>query len=100
MQQLEDEERPALGSLISIVRQKLDNLYQIHMPLMMVLRQAPTHGDHPYFHFHIEFLPIQRSKTKLKYLAAVETTCGTFLADTTPEDKARELREAEPKTNG
>ena len=60
-----------LASLLKIVRQKYDNLYGFPMPLMMLVRQQPAKGTHPYFHFHIDFLPIQRSQTKLKYLAAV-----------------------------
>jgi UDPglucose--hexose-1-phosphate uridylyltransferase len=43
-------------------------------------------------HFYVEFLPIQRSATKLKYLAAVETSLGTFLNDVAPEDAAAALR--------
>jgi len=53
-------------------------------------------GEHPYFHFHIDFYPIQRSSAKLKYLAGVESGAGTFLNDTVAEEKAQELRETEP----
>ena len=56
----------------------------------------PAKGDHRYFHFHVEFLPIQRSATKLKYLAAVESGNGTFLNDTRPEEEAEKLRRTEP----
>jgi UDPglucose--hexose-1-phosphate uridylyltransferase len=73
-------------------------MYGFQMPLMMLLRQRPAAGEHPYFHFHINFLPIQRSATKLKYLAAVESGNGTFLNDTRPEEQAALLREAEPRT--
>jgi UDPglucose--hexose-1-phosphate uridylyltransferase len=66
--------------------------------LMMVVRQRPAKGEYPYFQLHVEFLPIQRSATKLKYLAGVETGAGTFLNDTVAENKAAELRAAEPKT--
>ncbi len=93
-----EAERHNLAALLKIVRQKYDNLYGFPMPLMMLLRQRPAKGEHPYFHFHIDFLPIQRSATKLKYLASVETGCGTFLNDTRPEDQAARLREAEPQT--
>jgi UDPglucose--hexose-1-phosphate uridylyltransferase len=65
---------------------------------MMVLRNAPTKGEHGYFHFHVQFLPLQRSATKYKYLAAVETAGGTYLADTLPEDRAQQLRKTEPIT--
>jgi UDPglucose--hexose-1-phosphate uridylyltransferase len=93
-----DAEAADLAAIIKAVRMKYDHLFGFPMPLMMILRQQPTRGEHPYFHFHIEFYPIQRSATKLKYLAGVETGAGTFLNDTRAEDKARELRETEPKT--
>jgi len=99
LQGLNGAERGDLASLLKIVRQKYDNMYGFQMPLMMLLRQRPVVGEHPYFHFHIDFLPIQRSATKLKYLAAVETGNGTFLNDTRPEEQAALLREAEPRTS-
>ena len=88
-----DAEKTALAEMMHIVRLKYDALYKMQLPLMMVVRQAPVRGEHPYFHFHIEFFPIQRSATKLKYLAGVETGAGTFLADTVPEMRAAELRD-------
>jgi UDPglucose--hexose-1-phosphate uridylyltransferase len=89
---LTDAEETDLANLILIVRRKYDALYGFPMPLMMAVRQAPTQGDHPAFHFHVEFFPIQRSATKLKYLAGVETGVGTFLNDTVAEDQAEALR--------
>jgi UDPglucose--hexose-1-phosphate uridylyltransferase len=89
-------EASSLAAIIKRVRMKYDNLYGFPMPLMMLLRQSPARGDHPYFHFHVDFYPIQRSATKLKYLAGVESGLGTFLNDTVAEEKARELRETEP----
>jgi UDPglucose--hexose-1-phosphate uridylyltransferase len=85
-----------LASLLRTVRQKYDNLYGFPMPLMMLGRQSPAKGEHPYFHFHIDFLPIQRSPAKLKYLAAVESGNGAFLNDTQIEEQAALLRAAEP----
>lgn len=90
-------EKQELASLISVVRRKYDNLYGFQLPLMMLVRQAPTRGGHPYFHFHVEFLPIQRSAKKLKYLAGVESGTGTFLNDTRAEEQAAKLREIDPK---
>ncbi len=91
---LTDAERTDLAALIKTVRQKYDRLFNAPMPLMMLVRQAPAKGDHPYFHFHLEFLPIQRTATKLKFLASVETGGGTFLNDTQAEDRAAALRQA------
>ena len=90
--ELNDQEKTDLAALIQIMRRKYDALYGFPMPLIMVVRQAPAQGAHPYFHLHIEFFPIQRSATKLKYLAGVETGAGTFLNDTIAEEQAEALR--------
>ena len=111
-----DQEVAELAGLLSTVRKKYDNLPfrrltsgvpygesagdtsdPFLMPLMMIVRTAPVRGHHRYFHFHIEFLPLQRSEKKLKYLASVETAGGTYLADTRPEDTAAKLRDTEPR---
>ena len=95
---LSAEARANLAELISIVRRKYDNLFGFMMPLMMAVKQAPLRrGELPY-HLHVQFLPLQRSATKLKYLATIETGYGTFLADTAPEQMAENLRKAEPAT--
>jgi UDPglucose--hexose-1-phosphate uridylyltransferase len=91
-----DAEASDLAAMISVVRRKYDNLFGFPMPLMMILRQSPVKGEHPYFHFHVEFYPIQRSATKLKYMAGVESGAGTFLNDTEAEERAADLRAAEP----
>jgi UDPglucose--hexose-1-phosphate uridylyltransferase len=95
---LTEDERADLAEALSVSRRKLDNLYGMLMPLMMAVKQAPFKQTEPPYHFHVQFLPIQRSATKLKYLASIETAFGTFLADTRPEEKAEDLRKAEPKT--
>lgn len=96
--QMGDQEAAELAEMISIVRRKYDNLYGFPMPLMMMLRQGPAKGEHPWFHFHIELYPIQRSPAKLKYLAAVESGTWTFLNDTIAEEEAEKMRAAEPAT--
>jgi UDPglucose--hexose-1-phosphate uridylyltransferase len=83
---------------------KLDNLWQMSFPYVMTLHQAPTDGlSHRGFHFHIEFHPPLRRPNLLKYLAGPEIGGGNFLSDTSPEEKAVELR-AQPdvhyKTRG
>lgn len=90
--ELTDAERNDVASMISEMRRKYDALYAMQMPLMMMIRQAPTQGEHPYFHFHIEFLPLQRSAKKQKFLAGIESGTGTFLNDTRPEEEAAKLR--------
>ncbi len=95
---LTDEERSALADIISTIRRKYDNLYGFVMPLMMSVRQAPLKQPQAPYHLYIQFLPLQRSATKLKYLASIETAYGTFLADTAPEEMAGNLRRSEPTT--
>jgi UDPglucose--hexose-1-phosphate uridylyltransferase len=97
LKDLTDMEASDLASIISVVRRKYDCLFGFPMPLMMMLRQSPAKGEHPYFHFHVEFCPIQRSATKLKYLAGVESGLGTFLNDTEAEERAAALRAVEPQ---
>ncbi|HVW87639.1 MAG TPA: galactose-1-phosphate uridylyltransferase [Bryobacteraceae bacterium] len=93
---LTDAERTELARIIKAVRMKYDNLWGFPIPLMMMLRQRAVRGEHQWFHFHVEFCPIQRSPTKLKYLAGVESGTGTFLNDTLAEEKAAEFRATEP----
>lgn len=95
---LSGDERSALASLLSIIRRKYDNLYGFLMPLMMSVRQAPLKQPDAPYHLYVQFLPLQRSPTKLKYLASIETAYGTFLADTAPEQMADNLRRSEPAT--
>jgi UDPglucose--hexose-1-phosphate uridylyltransferase len=78
------EEKADFARILSQMRKKYDALFGSPMPLMMVLHQN--------VHFYVEFLPLQRSKTKIKYLAAVESSMGTFLEDVIPEDAAAQLR--------
>ena len=89
-----------LARTIKAVRMKYDNLWGFPISLMMMVRQRPTPGTNGTFHFHVEFCPIQRSETKIKYLAGVESGTGTFLNDTVPEEKAVEFRETEPRFPG
>lgn len=95
---LTDAELDSLAQIISVIRKKYDNLYGFLLPLMMAVKQAPLQRKDLPYHLHIQFLPLQRSATKLKYLATMETGYGVFLADTAPEEMAGHLRNCEPKT--
>jgi UDPglucose--hexose-1-phosphate uridylyltransferase len=94
LEDMTEAETGQLAAMLSEVRRKYDALYGMPMPLMMLVRQRAAREQGEWFHFHIDFLPIQRSETKLKYLAAVESGCGTFLNDTRAEEMAARLREA------
>ncbi|NLY00070.1 MAG: galactose-1-phosphate uridylyltransferase [Rhodopirellula sp.] len=83
-----------LAGVLRDVLARLDNLWKLSMPYVMALHQAPTDGDdYSGFHFHIELHPPLRRPNLLKYLAGPEIGGGSFLSDTSPEQKAAELRQ-------
>jgi len=71
---------------------RLDNLWRMSFPYVMVLHQSPTDTSYPGFHFHIQIHPPLRKPGLLKYLAGPEIGGGNFLNDTAPEEKAAELQ--------
>jgi UDPglucose--hexose-1-phosphate uridylyltransferase len=82
-----------LAAVLQEVLIRFDNLWQMSFPYVMVLHQAPTDGMRcEGFHFHIEIHPPLRKPNLLKYLAGPEIGGGSFLSDTSPEEKAAELR--------
>ena len=84
-----------LAAVLKQVLARFDNLWRMSFPYVMTLHQAPTDGGrYPGIHFHIEFHPPLRAPTLLKYLAGPEIGGGNFLSDTSPEEKAAELRAA------
>jgi UDPglucose--hexose-1-phosphate uridylyltransferase len=85
---LEAQEIRNLAEILSLMRKKYDRLFRFPLPLMMVVHQSA--------HLYLEFLPLQRSATKLKYLAAVESAAWSFLNDVIPEQAAEALRRAQP----
>lgn len=90
---LSDEELYDLAEVLKCVLIKFDNLWKMEFPYVMALHQSPTDGgDYAAFHFHIEFHPPLRKPNLLKYLAGPEIGGGNFLSDTSPEEKAAELK--------
>jgi UDPglucose--hexose-1-phosphate uridylyltransferase len=90
---LSSSEVADFAEALSRVLVKFDNLWRMPFPYVMPLHQAPTDGgDHRGFHFHIELHPPLRKPDLLKYLAGPEIGGGNFLSDTSPEEKAAELR--------
>jgi len=89
-----------LSLLLKTLTLKYDHLFGFSFPYMMVLHQAPVNGRvsnlSDFYHFHIEFYPPYRGRDKLKFRASVETGAGSFINDTIPEEKAKELRCASP----
>jgi UDPglucose--hexose-1-phosphate uridylyltransferase len=85
-----------LADLADVLKQVLvrfDNLWQMPFPYVLALHQSPTGAvAADGFHFHIEVHPPLRSPNLLKYLAGPEIGGGSFLSDTSPEQKATELQ--------
>lgn len=97
--ELSDDDRVDFARILKQVLVKLDNLWQMSFPYVMVLHQAPTDGgEYTGFHFHVEFHPPLQTPNLLKYLAGPEIGGGNFLSDTSPEEKAAELR-GQPDTH-
>lgn len=96
---LTDAESESLARALKDVTVRYDNLWRQPFPYVMPLHQAPTDGgDYRDFHFFIGFLPPLRRPGTIKYLAGPEIGGGNFLSDTSPEEKAAELR-AQPTTH-
>ncbi len=92
---LTDAERRELAEVLRSLLVRYDNLWKLSFPYVMALHNAPTDGgDHSSFGFHIELHPPLRRPDLLKYLAGPEIGGGSFLSDTSPEEKAAELRAA------
>jgi UDPglucose--hexose-1-phosphate uridylyltransferase len=90
---LSAEEVREFAAVLKEVAVRYDNLWQRQFPYVMPLHQAPTDGgDYSGFHFHLEFHPPLRKPDLIKFLAGPEIGGGNFLSDTSPEDKAAELR--------
>lgn len=90
--ELTDEEKDCLAAVMKELLVKYDALFDFSLPYIMALHQAPTKGDYPHYHFHIEFYPLNRTAQKLKYLAGVESGAGTFVTDMSPEHQAARIR--------
>ncbi|MCA9263184.1 MAG: galactose-1-phosphate uridylyltransferase [Planctomycetales bacterium] len=94
---LADLSRTEIEDFASVLQETLirfDNLWKMSFPYVMALHQAPTDGQaHDGFQFHVEVHPPLRKPDLLKYLAGPEIGGGSFLSDTSPEEKAAELRE-------
>ncbi|MBN1272150.1 MAG: galactose-1-phosphate uridylyltransferase [Candidatus Aminicenantes bacterium] len=91
--QLKDKEVDSLAAALKDITVRFDNLWNMSFPYVMPLHQAPANSeDDPFFHFYIVFHPPLRRPNLIKYLAGPEIGGGNFLSDTSPEEKAAELR--------
>ena len=94
MSQLTPSEIEDLSTLYHHVVKRYDLLFRTPFPYVMNVHQMdhkldPENLYHLYFHFQ----PPWRAIDLPKYLAGPEIGGGNFMADTLPEEKAKELRD-------
>ena len=88
----DNELRDLAELLLQVVRgyNALFNGAMAPMPYLMGIHQLADER----FHLHVEILAIGRAPGKLKYAASSETVWGLWTNDSSPAQKAQELREA------
>jgi len=85
------EEIDGFAHLLGEVCARYDAFFQRQTPYMLSLHAAPL-GTADRFHFTAQFYPLLRAPDRVKYLAAVEQSTGTFTVDVMPEYAAQVLR--------
>jgi UDPglucose--hexose-1-phosphate uridylyltransferase len=93
LSKMQPDDRRGLAAALKCITGAYDSLFGVPFPYMMCMHQDPTDGnEYPHHHFHIEFYPPMRAADKLKFNAASETGAWATVNDSSPEDKAAELR--------
>ncbi|TFG13565.1 galactose-1-phosphate uridylyltransferase [Candidatus Thorarchaeota archaeon] len=82
-----------LGSMIRDVTRRYSNVFQ-ETAYVMVFHDSPSNGKRKDWHFHVEFYPPWRDSSRRKYIAGIEQGGWTYTNDSSPEEKAKELRMA------
>ena len=90
---LDDGECRSLALVLRDVVRRYDALWNLRMPYVLAVHQAPV-GDHPHYPFHIELHPPLRAPGLMKYLAGPEIGGGSMTNEADPDEKAAELRGA------
>ena len=93
--ELNAEERTALASVLRLLVQRYDRLFDTSFPYSMGIHQAPTDGlPHPEWHLHLHFYPpLLRSASVRKFMVGYELLAEPQ-RDLTPEEAAERLRAA------
>lgn len=92
LSELEDE-LLGLGMMVRDVVTRYSTVFD-ETAYVMSFHTRPSIGEYPFWHFHVEFYPPWRDKSRRKYLAGIELGAGTYTNDSLPEERAQELREA------
>ena len=90
---LDDAQCRSLALVLRDVVRRYDALWNLRMPYVLAVHQAPV-GDHPHYPFHVEFHPPLRAPGLMKYLAGPEIGGGSMTNESDPDEKAAELRGA------
>lgn len=93
LSQLTNDEVRLMADSLRASTYMLDSVLDRDMPYVMAVHQAPV-KSHESFHLHVEFYPMLRDASKMKYAAGVEWGLWTFTYDSSPEVKAAELRKS------
>jgi UDPglucose--hexose-1-phosphate uridylyltransferase len=89
---LTDDERDELAAIGKDCVQRLDRLFDVPMPYIGSLYQAPARADREVAHLRWQLAALRRAPGKLKYLAGTESGGGAFMNDIRPERAAEMLR--------
>ena len=86
-----EEELDGFAYLLGDITRRYDEYFQGPTAYMLSLHAAPRQADES-FHFTAQFYPLLRAPGRVKYLASVEQSTGTFTVDIMPEMAAKALR--------
>lgn len=86
-----EEEKEGFAYFLGDITRRYDDLFQARMDYMLSLHAAPL-GHDKNWHFTAQFYPLLRSAGRVKYLASIEQSTGTFTVDVMPESSAKILR--------
>ncbi|WP_409432007.1 galactose-1-phosphate uridylyltransferase [Litorimonas sp. RW-G-Af-16] len=86
-----EDQTDGFAHLLGDMTRRYDVYFQRPTAYMLSLHAAPA-GTDDSFHFTAQFYPLLRAPNRVKYLASVEQSTGTFTVDVMPEFAARTLR--------
>ena len=94
IEELQDVELEAFGSIIKTIRKKYDILFQSKKAsFMMMLFNSPVNeSKKSFFHFYLQFVCLDKDEQNFKYRASVETGLHVWTNDSSPEKIAEEFR--------
>lgn len=86
-----ETELDGFAALLGDMTRRYDEYFQRPTAYMLSLHAAPLEHEDS-FHFTAQFYPLLRAPGRVKFLASVEQSTGTFTVDVMPEMAAKTLR--------